>query len=494
MARCELVRCTPESVGLSSRKLLEMVKKLESCGTEMHGLMVTRHGKVVLEGWWAPHTKDTVHICHSFGKSYVATAVGAACTDGLMTVEDRVADIFRDDLKAFGVADEGNLSRLKVKHVLSMTNGMKVHALAGKDLVRNYLTTHVDFEPGSVFMYNTAGSCMLGEMVRRVTGKSVYDYMKDRVFDPIGIDTEHFHWMTFEGGLHAAPGVASTTENNLRLGMLYLQNGQWDGKQIIDAEWIKAATVKQIDNHLCGYGYQLWMNSPPESFRFCGGHGQDCIMSRPQDIAVSITQAGSEPHDTDATLSIINQSLLLDSLPDVLPEDEAAYAELCAYMQTRRVGTCASRPERAFAKDWEGRYNVVEGKFHLHPELRPFGNINVNADFYTIPDPDVRTIDIRRVEEGFELVFNDDLTILARLDGQWIPHFAQSAMPAYNQSCACAQVDFDELIIHHWFCQTCFKTRMVLKREDGVVRAQIRKERLHDDWPYIELSAVLEKV
>lgn len=493
MARRELERCTPESVGLSSRKLLEMVKKLEACGTEMHGIMVTRHGKVVLEGWWTPHTKDTVHICHSFGKSYVATGVGAACTDGLLSVEDRVADIFRDDLKEFGVADEGNLSRLKVKHVLSMTNGMKVHALAGKDLVRNYLTTNVDYEPGSVFMYNTAGSCMLGEMVRRVSGKSLYDYMKDRVFDPIGLDTEHFHWMAFEGGLHAAPGVASTTENNLRLGMLYLQNGMWDGERIIDEEWIKAATTKQIDNHLCGYGYQLWMNSPPESFRFCGGHGQDCIMSRPQDIAVSINQAGSEPHDTDATLAIINEYLLTDALPDVLAEDEAAQAELTAYMATRRVGGCASRAVRAFANGWEGRYNVVEGKFHLHPELRPFGNINVNADFYTISDPDVRTIDITREEEGFRLVFNDELSILARFDGQWIPQHMPSAMPAYDQSCACAVADFNELTIDHWFMQTCFKTRMVLKRDGGEIRAFIRKERLHDDWPYIELTAVLRK-
>lgn len=169
MARCELERCTPESVGLSSRKLLEMIKKLESCGTEMHGVMIARHGKVLLEGWWAPYTKETIHICHSFGKSYVATAVGAACTDGLMSVEDRVADLFSDDLQALGVADEGYLSHLKVKHVLSMTNGMKIHALAGKDLVRNYLTTPVELEPGSVFMYNTAGSCMLGEMVRRLT-------------------------------------------------------------------------------------------------------------------------------------------------------------------------------------------------------------------------------------------------------------------------------------------------------------------------------------
>lgn len=493
MARCELERCTPESVGLSSRKLLEMIKKLESCGTEMHGVMIARHGKVLLEGWWAPYTKETIHICHSFGKSYVATAVGAACTDGLMSVEDRVADLFSDDLQALGVADEGYLSHLKVKHVLSMTNGMKIHALAGKDLVRNYLTTPVELEPGSVFMYNTAGSCMLGEMVRRLTGKSVYDYLKERVLDPIGFDTEHFRWMTFEGGLHAAPGVASCTENNLRLGMLYLQNGLWQGKRIIDENWIAAATQKQIDNQLHGYGYQLWMNAVEGSFKFSGGHGQDCLVSRPQDMVVSIHQAASEPHDTDAVTDILNEYLLSETLPDQLPEDDAGLAELTAHMSSRRIGSCACRPIRSFAKGWQGRYNVVEGNFHLHPELRLFGNVNVNADFYTIPDPDVRTIDIRRVEEGFELVFNDSLTIRARLDGQWIPQYAPSAMPAYDQSCACAEVDADELIIYHWFYQTCFKTRIVFKREGGVIRAQIRKERLHDDWPYIESSAVLAK-
>ena len=116
----DLERVTPESVGISSRDLLLMIKELETCGTEPHGLMVTRHGKVALECWWAPFTRDTVHICHSFGKSYVATAVAAACTDGLLSVEDRIADLFREDMKELGIADEGNIAKLRVKHVLTM--------------------------------------------------------------------------------------------------------------------------------------------------------------------------------------------------------------------------------------------------------------------------------------------------------------------------------------------------------------------------------------
>ena len=80
MNKMALERVSPESVGVSSRVLLEMVRQLEQCGTEMHGIMVARHGKVILEGWWTPYSPQTIHICHSFGKSYVATAVGAACT------------------------------------------------------------------------------------------------------------------------------------------------------------------------------------------------------------------------------------------------------------------------------------------------------------------------------------------------------------------------------------------------------------------------------
>ena len=487
----ELLRTTPESVGLSSRVLLEMVQKLEKCGTEPHGLMLSRHGKVVLECWWAPYTKDTVHICHSFGKSYVATGIGAACTDGLLSVDDRIVDLFAQDIKELGVPITDHLAQLTVKHVLTMSNGMSVHAASGEHLVRNYLQTDVDQVPGATFMYNTTGSCLLGEIVRRVTGKSVLDYMQQRVFDHIGLDCDRLHWMTFKSGLHAAPGVASCTENNLRLGMLYLQGGLWDGKRVIDAQWITDATKKQIDNDNGGYGYQLWMHTLPGVFRFCGGHGQDCVMSRPLDLAYAINQAASETHDTEAANAIFNHYLLETDLPETLPEDPQGYAALLAYTAHMQLPDNNSQPVRSFAIGWDGMYNLSSGRFHVQPELRPYGDNNVYRDFYDTQDEYVKTVAIAVKQDWVELVLDGTTCLLARLDGKLIPHQTHCIMPAYSWECSTAVFEHNALIVDTWFYQTCFKTRIWIQRDGNTLHLKVRKERLHDGSPYIWYEAQL---
>ena len=83
MYKKEFLRVKPEEVGLSSRMLLQMLQELESCGTQMHGLMIERHGKIALECWWEPYNSSMAHICHSMGKSYIGTAVGLACTQAV---------------------------------------------------------------------------------------------------------------------------------------------------------------------------------------------------------------------------------------------------------------------------------------------------------------------------------------------------------------------------------------------------------------------------
>lgn len=97
MKRREFERTTPEAVGLRSEDIEWLLDELESGFTEMHGLMIMRHGKVCAEGWWAPYGPGVRHGLQSLSKTYAATAVGIACTEGLLHLDDKVIDIFPDE-------------------------------------------------------------------------------------------------------------------------------------------------------------------------------------------------------------------------------------------------------------------------------------------------------------------------------------------------------------------------------------------------------------
>lgn len=212
-------------------------------------------------------------------------------------------------------------------------------------------------------------------------------------------------------------------------------------------------------------------------------------MSRPQDLAYAIHQAASEPHDTDAVNAIFNQYLLKTPLPDSLPEDPQGYAELLAYATQLRLPDNNSQPVRSFANGWDGLYNLHGGHFHVHPELRPFGDQNLYRDFYNTEDEYVKTVSIALHEDSVECILNGNTCLKARLDGKLIPHQTLCTMPAYTWECSTAVFEHNELIIDTWFYQTCFKTRMWLKRDGAILRVIVRKERLHDDVPYIWYKA-----
>jgi len=500
----EFPRVSPESVGLKSSIIQEMLERLETCGTEMHGFMLARHGKVLSECWWWPYNKDLKHICHSFGKSYMATAIGVACTEKILSVNDKIVDIFKEEIAEYGIPVTENLKKLTVEHVLTMTNGMSVHADTGAEFVRNYLSCEVDKEPGSVFMYNTAGSCMLGAIITKITGMSVRDYLTPRIFEKIGLETDKLGWISFKNGINAAPGVSANTENNLRLGMLYLNGGAWNGEQLIDREWINRATTKRVDNdfgagHIdsrSGYGYQLWMCRTPGIYRFDGGHGQLAVMSKPHDMVIAIHQGASMPSNTEAVMDILNEYLFECSPIENLPEDENALACLRRYESTRKLASPKKKPVPEHYMDFNGIYRVMDGKFHINPELRPFDTVNVYEDFYTHPDVDVKNISIYfREPESCEVVLNDIYVLNVRMDGKIDPVRTGSEIPEYDMTYSWGYFETDgSFVIHTRYFQTCFQSMLVLKQEEDGIRIKVRKDTLHDNNPYFYYDAFAKRI
>ena len=304
--RKEFEKVTPESVGIPSGAVMELLDELESGFTEPHGLMIMRHGKLCAQGWWAPYAPGIVHGQQSHTKTYAATAVGIAYTEGILSLEEKIIDIFPEEAPQ---APSENLQKLRVKDVLCMGCGMKKMPEPSVHWIRDFLAVPVEDEPGTTYMYNSVGSTLLGAIVRKKTGLGLHDYLKPRLFDKIGIDAERLCWAHMPDGMEVGGGgLFATTEDNLRLMKLYADGGVWDGERILSEEYVKLAVSLQNESatesevnpeaydNFVGYGYQIWMCRPEGVYRADGAMGQFTIVDPGRDLILAITENASGAH------------------------------------------------------------------------------------------------------------------------------------------------------------------------------------------------------
>ena len=505
MYKKELPRCAPEDAGIASARVKELIEDLER-DTEMHGVMLARGGRVIAEGWWAPYTPELPHILHSLGKSYVSTGLGIAVTEGLIDTEERIVDIFAEDLRNLGITPSPLQEQLRIRHLLTMSNGMAHQPKLDEHLVENYLREPVIYEPGTRFMYNTAGTSMLCEIIRRRIGRQISEYMAEKLFEPIGIETDKLLWMQYHNGLDASPGIATTVENNLRLGMLYLQDGCWNGRRYLSSEWVQRATTTQIDNagtspdvEACaGYGYQIWMCSEPGAYRFDGGHGQFVIVSPRHDLVISLTES-AQSFGAAARMQARIMAFLreLDGKGDEpLPADPDAEAELRSYLASRALpaGTVTALPSDIH--DLDGLYRAVRGELNIYPETRVDNKENWDSVFYYIDEPDVRSISVAAKDEGYvEITFNHFTVLKVRLDGVNEIVNSRGAMPNYQKTCSTGYFDGPRtLVVHTRWIQTCPDMTLTLRRYEGALIVDAVSNTLHDFAPetvyHLELRPV----
>lgn len=379
--RKEFPRTTPEAVGIPSASVEWLLDRLEEGWTEPHGLMIMRHGKVCAEGWWAPYASGIRHGLQSHTKTYAATAVGIAYTEGLLKLTDRIVDIFADEIPE---NPSENLKKLTVRDVLCMGCGMDTMPRPSKDWIREFLATPVNHVPGTTFMYNSTGSTFLGAIVRKLTGLGLHDYLKPRLFDKIGIDAENLRWITMPDGMEiGGGGLFATTEDNLRLMKLYADGGVWEGERILAEDYVKLATSKQNDSateravnppaedNFVGYGFQIWMCRPKGVYRADGAMGQFTIVFPERDMLLAITENAS-----GSTGGAMPQKALdtiwkwMDALPgpetEILPEDPEASAHLARRMQMLALPAPRRSPESPLQEKVNGStYAVTDGYFAL---------------------------------------------------------------------------------------------------------------------------------
>ena len=224
-----LENCRPEDVQVDSQGIIQFLDDMKTRKLHIHKLMILRHGKVLVKTAFDPWSTEDLHMLFSLSKSFTSTAVGFAVQEGLLSVSDRLIDFFPELLTNTPCE---NMQKLTVKHLLTMNTGHDAEPrYSGDNWESIFIRSYIVEEPGTHFLYNTSGTFMLSAIVQKVTGKKTLDYLKEKLFTPLGMSMDAWAEESPSGVFTGGVGLNVRIEDIAKLGQFYLQKGKWNGKQ-----------------------------------------------------------------------------------------------------------------------------------------------------------------------------------------------------------------------------------------------------------------------
>ncbi len=258
---------------------------IESLG--VLGIRVSQGGELIAQRSWDEECRRNIY---SASKSVTSCAVGFAVQEGLVKLSEKLVDAFPDDLPAH-VGD--CLAAATVRDLLTMCLGQREAALMGgqrplyaqRDWVKLSLALPFEDAPGTKFVYNNVGPYLAGVLVQRRAGCTLVDYLTPRLFAHMGIQRPT--WETDPQGMTFGAGGLFWTLTELHaFGQFCLQRGAWNGRRLLDGDWIDQCASKQVDNGADGYGYLFWRGAN-NSYRADGKYGQLSIVFPDRDAVIS---------------------------------------------------------------------------------------------------------------------------------------------------------------------------------------------------------------
>jgi CubicO group peptidase (beta-lactamase class C family) len=303
----EWASTTPEEQAMNSSVLDEMIQHIEDLSAPMRGLIVTRNGYIVKESHWAYYTNRSTHHIFSCTKSFTGTLVGIAIKEGFIdNVGQRVIDFFP------GMTIENLDSRkeaMTLEHVLTMTTGldwnewnnsyadptnMYNQMFGSPNPIQFFLDLPMVHEPGEQWMYTTGASHLLSAIIQETTGMTTREFAEEYLFDPLNITIGTWN-VDVQGINNGGTQLYVTTRAMAKLGLLYLNNGTWDGEEILPEDWVYQASSPHANiAQDMDYGYQWWIDTPDGMYHAVGSEGQYIYVVPEYNVVFSITARADE--------------------------------------------------------------------------------------------------------------------------------------------------------------------------------------------------------
>ncbi|MGN0386204.1 MAG: serine hydrolase domain-containing protein [Lachnospiraceae bacterium] len=350
-----LKRTSLEIAKIDKKGIDAFLEDITQRGIELHDFYLLRGEYVCYEASFMPYKNTDLHMLYSLSKAFTAIGIGFALSEGLLHLEDTLYSYFKEDLTTYfdKKMPTDNFSnpigekakRITIEHMLTMNTGQEEEPpILNYEFEGNWIAKFLQIEPvhepGSFFFYDTTATYCLSALITKVTGQTLADYLVPRFFAPLGI--EDYAWDNSPAGCSLGGiGLNLSIESIAKLGVFLLQEGNFNGKQLLDAAYLKRMTSNLVasiggdvydngNNWGVGYGYQIWQCIPDGYYRGDGAFGQFAIVS-PKDNLIIATLSGTED------MGGLMDSMWKYLLPACAPIDVATLTEAASTKETFTV-------------------------------------------------------------------------------------------------------------------------------------------------------------
>jgi CubicO group peptidase (beta-lactamase class C family) len=294
---------SPDKVGLNEAILNSALSEASSKGF-INSLLVIRNGKIAAEKYFNGRNPFSTQTVRSVSKSFLSALVGIDVSKGLLRLDQKMMESFPEYKLA---VTDSRVNNITLRHLLTMRSGIKGDVEAyftftsSSNWIRTIINLPLNFDPGSKSGYSTAGTHLIAGMLTKASGLSLLEFAQQNLFEPMGIEIKD--WLQDPQGIcFGGNDMIFTTRNMAVLGLLYLNNGNMNGKQIVPEEWVKSSLVysggsSSVWGSLTnlGYGYLWWIGKATgKNVFFALGHGGQYVMCVP-DLNMIIA-ATSDPN------------------------------------------------------------------------------------------------------------------------------------------------------------------------------------------------------
>lgn len=361
-------KITPEQAGISSRKIAAFIRLLEKCDFNTHGVLLMRGNQIFAEYYWAPFTKDTCHRMYSQTKSLVSIAIGLLEEEGKLRLDDYAYTYFPDRVKT-DIPE--TLKKQTIRDMLKMeTCGETEGWFTSDEPDRTKLyfeRTRVTHPSGTIWSYDSAGSQVLASLVEKLSGKSLLDYLREKLFSKMGTFQTAAILKTKNEDSWGDSAMLCTLRDMASFGRFVMNYGTWNGERLMNEKYLREATSCLAANNISGfngvfshgYGYQIW-KTEQDGFAFVGMGNQLTVCLPKKDLIFAYI-ADNQGYEASEEV-IINAlfDLIANDLGDALPEDQAAEAELNETATDLKLQAARGRQSSAFETEISGKKYVCD--------------------------------------------------------------------------------------------------------------------------------------